>query len=277
MTKNLLEIDDLRTYFFTEAGVVKAVDGISLKVKESQTIGLVGESGSGKTVTALSALRVVPRPGRIVGGSIKFDGEDLLAKSDEEMRKYRGAKMAVVFQDPTTSLNPVYTVEKQLSDILMLHMDMTKHEASKSALRLLERVGIPEPEKRLKTYPHELSGGMKQRVAIARAFCVEGDLLILDEPFSSLDAQTRYVLQMEVLKICEKMKRTVIFITNNIEESVFLADRLIVLSSVPARIIKEISVKFSKPRNVTHPDFLQLRTSISNLSEIAQDAAGGLR
>jgi ABC-type nitrate/sulfonate/bicarbonate transport system ATPase subunit len=126
-------------------------------------------------------------------------------------------------------------------------------------------------------YPNQISGGMKQRVAIARAFCVEGDLLILDEPFSSLDAQTRYVMQMEVLKICEKMKRTVIFITNNIEESVFLADRLIVLSSVPARIIKEINVKFSKPRNVTHPDFLQLRTSISNLSEIAQDAAGGSR
>lgn len=145
MTEKLLEISDLRTYFFTEAGVVKAVDGISVDVKPGQTVGLVGESGSGKSVTAQSALRIVPRPGKIVAGSIKFEGEDLLAKSEDEMRKYRGPKMAVVFQDPTTSLNPVYTIEKQLTDILILHKDLTKEDAHKSALSLLERVRIPNP------------------------------------------------------------------------------------------------------------------------------------
>ena len=168
MTEKLLELSSLRTYFFTEAGVVKALDGMSLEVNRGQTIGLVGESGSGKSVTAQSVLRIVPRPGRIVDGSIRFEGEDLLSKSESDMRKLRGPKMAIVFQDPTTSLNPVYTVEKQLTDILRLHKEISKESASKTALSLLERVGIQEPEKRFKTYPHELSGGMKQRVAIAR-------------------------------------------------------------------------------------------------------------
>ena len=177
MTKQLLEVSDLRTYFFTEAGVVKAVDGISVSVEEGKTIGLVGESGSGKSVTAQSVLRIVPRPGRIVAGTVRFDGEDLLKKSENEMRKMRGAKMAVVFQDPTTSLNPVYTVRKQLTDILLLHKDLTKDQANKTAFNLLNKVGISEPESRLNAYPHELSGGMKQRIAIAqrcpvnRSFC----------------------------------------------------------------------------------------------------------
>ena len=203
MEDSLLQIRDLKTYFFTEAGVVRAVENASVDVRPKETIGLVGESGSGKTVTALSALRIVPRPGRIVGGSIRFEGADVLAMSDEEMRKLRGPKMAMVFQDPSSSLNPVYTVEKQLSDILMLHRNLTKKEASERAQYLLELVGIPEPHTRLKAYPHELSGGTKQRIAIARALSCEPTLLFADEPTTNLDV----TVQAQVLELMKKLQR----------------------------------------------------------------------
>ena len=203
MEGSLLEIRDLKTYFFTEAGVVKAVENAAVDVQPKETIGLVGESGSGKTVTALSALRIIPRPGRIVAGSIKFEGSDVLAMSDEEMRKLRGPKMAMVFQDPSSSLNPVYTVERQLGDILMLHRNLTKKEASERAQYLLELVGIPEPHTRLKAYPHELSGGMKQRIAIARALSCEPTLLFADEPTTNLDV----TVQAQVLELMKKLQR----------------------------------------------------------------------
>ena len=215
LPEKLLEISNLRTYFFTEAGVVKALDGMSLEVNKGQAVGLVGESGSGKSVTAQSVLRIVPRPGRIVDGSIKFEGEELLSKSDDEMRKLRGPKMAIVFQDPTTSLNPVFTVEKQLTDILMLHRDLTKDAASKRALSLLEHVGIQEPEKRLNAYPHELSGGMKQRIAIARALSCEPVLLFADEPTTNLDV----TIQAQVLELLKQLQRelnmTMVMITHD--------------------------------------------------------------
>jgi oligopeptide/dipeptide ABC transporter ATP-binding protein len=249
LVRNLLEIEDLRTYFFTEAGVVKAVDGISVSVRESETIGLVGESGSGKTVTALSALRVVPRPGRIVGGSIRFDGEDLLTKSEDEMRKFRGPKMAVVFQDPTTSLNPVYTVEKQLSDILMLHLDLTKEEASDSALRLLERVGIPEPEKRLRAFPHELSGGMKQRVAIARALSCEPRLLFADEPTTNLDV----TIQAQVLELMKQLQRdmrmSMVMITHDMGIIADMTERVTVLYAGKVMEEADTPTLFKSPKH----------------------------
>lgn len=203
MEDSLLDIRDLKTYFFTEAGVVKAVDGASVRVRSKEIIGLVGESGSGKTVTALSALRIIPRPGRIVSGSIRFQGDDVLAKSEDEMRQLRGPKMAMVFQDPSSSLNPLYTVEKQLSDILMLHRRLAKKEASQRAEHLLELVGIPEPKTRLKAYPHELSGGMKQRIGIARALSCEPTLLFADEPTTNLDV----TVQAQVLELMKKLQR----------------------------------------------------------------------
>lgn len=202
MENSLLEVQGLKTYFFTEAGVVKAVDDATFDVRSKETIGLVGESGSGKTVTALSALRIIPRPGRIVAGSIKFEGTDLLAKSEDEMRQLRGPKMAMVFQDPSSSLNPVYTVEKQLSDILMLHRKLSKKEASKRAEYLLDLVGIQAPKTRLKAYPHELSGGMKQRIAIARALSCEPSLLFADEPTTNLDV----TVQAQVLELMKKLQ-----------------------------------------------------------------------
>jgi len=202
MIGKLLDVSNLRTYFYTEAGVVKAVDGISLDVGKSETVGLVGESGSGKSVTAQSILRIVPPPGRIVEGSIKFQGADILQKSEEEMRKLRGSEISVIFQDPSSSLNPVYTVEKQLTDIITLHQQVSKREAIQKAQSLLARVGISEPEKRLRAHPHELSGGMKQRVAIARALSCEPSLLLADEPTTSLDV----TIQAQVLELLKELQ-----------------------------------------------------------------------
>jgi peptide/nickel transport system ATP-binding protein len=249
MKEKLLEISDLRTYFFTEAGVVKALDGISLEVDKGQTVGLVGESGSGKSVTAQSVLRIVPRPGRVVDGSIKFEGEELLSKPENEMRKLRGRKMAIVFQDPTTSLNPVYTVGKQLTDILMLHRDLTKADASKRALSLLERVGIQEPEKRLKAYPHELSGGMKQRVAIARALSCEPTLLFADEPTTNLDV----TIQAQVLELLGQLQKelgmTMVMITHDMGIIADMTQRVTVLYAGKVMEAADTPAIFNSPRH----------------------------
>ena len=248
MTK-LLEVTDLRTYFFTEAGVVKAVDGISVSVEEGKTIGLVGESGSGKSVTAQSVLRIVPRPGKIVDGTIRFDGEDLLAKSEAEMRKMRGNKMAVVFQDPTTSLNPVYTVRKQLADILLLHKDLTKDQANKTALGLLEKVGIPEPESRLNAYPHELSGGMKQRIAIARALSCEPKLLFADEPTTNLDV----TIQAQVLDLLKQLQKeygmTMVMITHDMGIVADMTERVTVLYAGKVMEEADTLTLFTNPKH----------------------------
>ena len=249
MPEKLLEVTDLRTYFFTEAGVVRAVDGISVDVKPGETVGLVGESGSGKSVTAQSALRIVPRPGRIVDGSIKFEGEDLLAKSENEMRKYRGPKMAVVFQDPTTSLNPVYTIGKQLTDIIMLHKDLSKQDALKSALSLLERVRISEPEKRLRAYPHELSGGMKQRIAIARALSCEPRLLFADEPTTNLDV----TIQAQVLELLKQLQKelgmAMVMITHDMGIIADMTERVTVLYAGKVMEIADTKSIFTDPKH----------------------------
>jgi oligopeptide/dipeptide ABC transporter ATP-binding protein len=246
---SLLEINDLKTYFFTEAGVVKAVDNAAVDVKTKETVGLVGESGSGKTVTALSALRIIPRPGRIVGGSIKFEGADVLAMSEEEMRKLRGPKMAMVFQDPSSSLNPVYTVEKQLSDILMLHRNLTKKEASERAQYLLELVGIQEPHTRLKAYPHELSGGMKQRIAIARALSCEPTLLFADEPTTNLDV----TVQAQVLELMKKLQRdlgmSMVMITHDMGIIADMTERVTIMYAGKVMEAADTKTIFHDPRH----------------------------
>lgn len=249
MEGSLLEIRDLKTYFFTEAGVVKAVENATVDVKPKETIGLVGESGSGKTVTALSTLRIIPRPGRIVAGSIKFEGSDVLAMSDEEMRKLRGPKMAMVFQDPSSSLNPVYTVEKQLSDILMLHRNLTKKEASERAQYLLELVGIPEPHTRLKAYPHELSGGMKQRIAIARALSCEPTLLFADEPTTNLDV----TVQAQVLELMKKLQRdlgmSMVMITHDMGIIADMTERVTIMYAGKVMAAADTKTMFHDPKH----------------------------
>ena len=239
----------LKTYFFTEAGVVKAVDDATFDVRSKETIGLVGESGSGKTVTALSALRIIPRPGRIVAGSIKFEGTDVLAKSEDEMRQLRGPKMAMVFQDPSSSLNPVYTVEKQLSDILMLHRKLAKKEASQRAEYLLELVGIQDPETRLKAYPHELSGGMKQRIAIARALSCEPTLLFADEPTTNLDV----TVQAQVLELMKKLQRdlgmSMVMITHDMGIIADMTERVTIMYAGRVMEATETKTIFHEPRH----------------------------
>ena len=203
MTEILLKIEGLRTYFFTEAGIVKAVDNISFDVKKGESLGIVGESGSGKTVTALSVLQIVPKPGRIVEGKILFKGKDLLEKNEKTMQSMRGSEIAIIFQDPSSSLNPVYNVETQLRDILLAHEPLTKEEARKRVLELLNLVGIPEAEMRMREYPHQFSGGMKQRVAIARALALHPTLLFADEPTTALDV----TIQAQVLRFAGAPQR----------------------------------------------------------------------
>jgi oligopeptide/dipeptide ABC transporter ATP-binding protein len=226
----LLEIDNLQTYFFTSAGVVKAVDGISYDIDQGETIAVVGESGCGKSVSALSILRLVANPpGRIVGGSIRFEGRDLLTLSDEEIRDVRGKDIAMVFQEPMTSLNPVLTIGRQLTETLEQHLNMTHEQALARAIELLGMVGISDPERRLKQYPHHLSGGMRQRVMIAMALCCEPKLIIADEPTTALDV----TIQAQILELMKELTRrlgvALIIITHNLGIVARYADRVNVM------------------------------------------------
>ncbi|WP_284141071.1 MULTISPECIES: ABC transporter ATP-binding protein [unclassified Virgibacillus] len=204
MTSPLLEVRNLHTHFFTKAGVVKAVDGVDFSIKPGETLGIVGESGSGKSITAMSILGLVPNPpGEIVAGEIIFKGENLLHKKEQEMRQIRGKEIAMVFQDPMTSLNPVFTVEKQMVETILAHERLTKKQAKERAVELLTLVGIPDARKRLKTYPHEFSGGMRQRVMIAMALSCNPSLLIADEPTTALDV----TIQAQILELFKQMQQ----------------------------------------------------------------------
>ncbi len=225
----MLSVQGLKTHFFTEAGVVKAVDGVSFDVKRGESLGIVGESGSGKTVTALSVLRIVPKPGKIVGGRVEFDGGDLLQKSEEEMRRIRGREVAIIFQDPSSSLNPVYNIETQLRDILMAHQKMPEADCRKRIVELLDMVGLPDAETRMREYPHQFSGGMKQRVAIARALALEPKLLFADEPTTNLDV----TIQAQVLDLLDDLKRrlgmSLVMITHDMGIIAKMTTRVVVL------------------------------------------------
>jgi len=226
----LLEIENLQTHFFTSVGVVRAVDGISYDVNEGETIAIVGESGCGKSVGALSILRLVASPpGRVVGGSIRFQGRDLLKLSEEEIRHVRGRDIAMVFQEPMTSLNPVLTIGRQLTETLQQHLGMSREQADARAIELLGLVGIAEPERRLKQYPHHLSGGMRQRVMIAMALCCEPKLIIADEPTTALDV----TIQAQILELMKELTRrlgvALIVITHNLGIVARYADRVNVM------------------------------------------------
>ena len=225
----LLEVKGLRTYFFTEAGVVKAVDGISFNVKKGESLGLVGESGSGKTVTALSVLRIVPKPGKIAEGTIMFKGENLMEKKEKEMRAVRGRQIAIIFQDPSSSLNPVFNIETQLRDIISSHAPISKGDCRKKIIELLNTVGIPEGETRMNEFPHMFSGGMKQRVAIARALALQPTLLFADEPTTALDV----TIQAQVLDLLDDLKKklgmSLVLITHDMGIIAKMTNRVVVL------------------------------------------------
>jgi peptide/nickel transport system ATP-binding protein len=227
--KELLKIENLKTYFDTWAGMVKAVDGVSLYVREGETLGLVGESGSGKSVTALSILRIVPRPGKIIEGRITYKGDNLLEKTENDMQKIRGREIAYIFQDPATSLNPVFSVASQLVEVIRQHQKITKKEALERAIELFRFVEIPDPEVKIWNHPHQLSGGMKQRMAIARALSCQPSLLLADEPTTNLDV----TIQAQILDLMKNLKKklgmSMILITHDMGVVAGVADRISVM------------------------------------------------
>jgi oligopeptide transport system ATP-binding protein len=227
---NLLEVKDLRTYFDTEDGEVKAVDGISFQLKRGETLGIVGESGSGKSVTNLSIVRLIPSPpGRIVSGQILFDGLDILKLKENDVRKIRGRRIAMIFQDPMTSRNPFMKISRQLMELTQLHLGHTRRQAYDHAIEMLETVGIPDARSRADSYPHEFSGGMRQRVMIAMALSCEPELLIADEPTTALDV----TIQAQILELIKTLKRatgaSVILITHDLGVVAGMTDHLIVM------------------------------------------------
>jgi oligopeptide transport system ATP-binding protein len=227
---NLLSVNDLRTYFETEDGTVKAVDGISFELKRGETLGIVGESGSGKSVANLSLMRLIPEPpGKIVSGSILFDGRDVLKLSKREVRGIRGKRIAMIFQDPMTSLNPFLRVSTQLMEVTRLHLGHTKEQAREHAIKMLEHVGIPDARSRVDSYPHEFSGGMRQRVMIAMALSCQPELLIADEPTTALDV----TIQAQILELIKRLKAetgaSVILITHDLGVVAGMTDHIIVM------------------------------------------------
>ena len=259
----LLEVRNLQTYFFTQEGVVKAVDGASYELEEGETLGLVGESGCGKSVSALSVMRLIPDPpGRTVGGEIIFEGRDLLKMSNSEMRRIRGKDIAMVFQEPMTSLNPVLSVERQLTESLELHLGMKKAEARQEAVRRLEQVGIPDPVSRIKQYPHQFSGGMRQRVMIAMALSCNPKLIIADEPTTALDV----TIQAQILELMKNLSLeygvSLIIITHNLGVVARYADRVNIMYA--GKIIERGSAN-EIYRNPRHPYALGLLNSVPRL------------
>ena len=262
----LLQVKDLQTQFFTQDGIVKAVDGVSFSLEEGETLGIVGESGCGKSVTVLSIMRLIPNPpGKVVGGQVLFDGEDLLKVDDEEIRRVRGNKIAMIFQDPMTSLNPVLTICRQVSESLELHLNMSKDAARKRSIELLELVGIPEAAKRIDNYPHQFSGGMRQRVMIAMGLSCNPQLLIADEPTTALDVTIQAQIIDLVKRLQQELGMAVIWITHDLGVVAGMCRRVIIMYA--GNIIEQAPVEevYANPR---HPYALGLLASIPRLDAV---------
>jgi oligopeptide transport system ATP-binding protein len=259
----LLDVKNLKTHFFTEDGVVRAVDGVTWHLDEGETLGLVGESGCGKSVTAMSILRLIPNPpGRIVDGEIIFEGQDLLKVSDAEMRSVRGNRIAMIFQEPMTSLNPVLTIGQQVQESIVLHLGLSAEESTARVIELLELVGIPEAEQRIKDYPHQFSGGMRQRVMIAMALSCNPKLLIADEPTTALDV----TIQAQILEIMARLSQefgsAVLVITHNLGVVARYADRVNVMY---AGTIVEAGSAVDVFKRALHPYSVGLLESVPRL------------
>jgi peptide/nickel transport system ATP-binding protein len=229
MSQPLLRVEDLRTHFFTRAGVVKAVDGVSFALGKGRILGLVGESGSGKSVTGFSILGLVDPPGRIAGGRILFKGRDLAALPEREMRKLRGTEIAMIFQDPAMTLNPVLRIDTQMIEAVVAHAGVDEGAAHERALAALRMVGIPSPEQRLRAYPHQLSGGMRQRVSIAIALMNKPDLIVADEPTTALDVTIQGQILYEAQRLCRETGTALIWITHDLAVVAAIADEIAVM------------------------------------------------
>ena len=267
---DLLEVTNLRTQFPTRAGLVKAVDGVSFRIGEGELLGLVGESGCGKSITALSVMSLIARPGKITGGTIKFKGEELTAATDERLREIRGNDIAMIFQDPMTSLNPVFTVGEQIAEALRLHRKLDKKQAWSAAIQAMKEVSIPSPERRVNDYPHQLSGGMRQRVMIAMALACDPELLIADEPTTALDV----TIQAQILELLDELRRSrklaVLLITHDLGVVAEVADRVCVMYT--GKIVEESGVDelFEFPK---HPYTRGLLRSVPKLTDAGSTKA----
>lgn len=261
----LLEVDDLHTFFKTKKGIVKAVNGVSYRVESGKTLGIVGESGSGKSVSAMSILKLLDGNGYIDSGTITFKGRNLAECTINDMYQIRGNEISVIFQEPMTSLNPVYTIEKQLNEVYLTHQKITKKEASEKSLEMLKAVKIPNPESVMKQFPHQLSGGMRQRVMIAMALACEPSLLIADEPTTALDV----TIQAQILKLMNELKKekrtSILFITHDLGVINQMADEVAVMYCGQVVEMCKARTIFAKETTCSHPYTEGLMTSIPRL------------
>ncbi|UCE16296.1 MAG: ABC transporter ATP-binding protein [Candidatus Bathyarchaeota archaeon] len=262
MNESLLSINNLKTYFYTEEGVVKAVDNVNLKIKKEEVLGLVGESGCGKSTTAISIMRLIRAPGKIAGGEIWFDGEDLLKKSEGKMRKIRGGKISMIFQNPMSSLNPVFTVGGQIAEAIKLHQNVQKREIKEKVAEILDKVGIPDPSERLEDYPHEYSGGMAQRAMIAMALSCNPELLVADEPTTNLDV----TIQAQILELMKALRKdfgaSILLIGHDLGVISELCDKIAVMYAGKIVENSDLTGIFKKPK---HPYTQALLESIPRL------------
>jgi len=261
----LLRVRNLVVEFNTEAGVARAIDGVSFDVFPNETVGLVGESGCGKTVTGLSILGLVPSPpGRVVSGSIEFMGRDLVAMPEEELRRIRGSEISMIFQEPMTALNPVFTIGNQMADVLVRHRGLTRRQAAAAAIELLDKVGIPAPDRRIGEYPHQLSGGMRQRVMIAMALSCGPKLLVADEPTTALDVTTQAQVLEQIRRLQDEFEMAMILVTHDLGVVAETCDRGMVMYCGTIIESAGIGELFSRPR---HPYTEGLLQSIPRLRE----------
>ena len=262
MSESLISINDLKTYYFTVEGAVKAVDRVNLKIGKEETLGLVGESGCGKSTVALSIMRLVREPGKIVEGEIWFDGEDLLRKSEGDMRKIRGADISIIFQNPMSSMNPVFTVGSQIAEAIRLHQNVQKREINEKVAEILGKVGIPDPSERMKDYPHEYSGGMAQRAMIAMALSCNPKLLIADEPTTNLDV----TIQAQILEIMKELRKdfgaSILLIGHDLGVISELSDKIAVMYAGKVVEYSDLTEIFQKAK---HPYTQALLKSIPRL------------
>lgn len=262
---SVLQVKDLKTYFYTEEGIVPAVDGLDFELEKGETLAIVGESGCGKSVTSLSVLQIVPTPpGKIESGEIVYQGEDLLKKTEKEMQKIRGNEISMIFQEPLTSLNPVFTIGKQICDILRLHQKMSKKEARDRALEMLKRVRIPSAEQVIDEYPHQLSGGMRQRAMIAMALACNPNILIADEPTTALDV----TIQAQIIHLLQELKEgnqmSIILITHDMGVVAQIAQNVLVMYAGQAVEYAGVKQIFANP---LHPYTLGLLKSIPSIHD----------
>ncbi|NLM41643.1 MAG: ABC transporter ATP-binding protein [Firmicutes bacterium] len=263
MSETLLSVRDLKTYFYTDDGVVPAVDGVSFELKKGGTLGIVGESGCGKSVTSLTIMGLIPQPpGKIEGGVIEFEGRDLLKLSEAEMRHIRGNEISMIFQEPMTSLNPVFTVGNQIMEAIMLHQGASKAEAREKAIEMLRLVGIPSPEKRVDDYPHQMSGGMRQRVMIAMALSCNPKLLIADEPTTALDVTIQAQILDLMRELREELGTAIMMITHDLGVIAELVEKVVVMYT--GRIV-EAADTYTIFKNPKHPYTIGLLASIPRL------------